>query len=323
MLLDIMSVLVGLILLILSADKFVEGSSAVAKILGVSPLIIGMVIVGFGTSMPEMVVSTFAAIDQSSGIALGNAYGSNILNLGLILALTLLIRPIKVTQSIVRTELPLLLTATTVTLILLYDLKLRRTDALIMLFVFILIFGVMIYLSLQERTQVNLLKDSCLTTETNSQFSLKLAFFYLIAGLVLLILSSKLLVWGAVGIATYFEINDVIIGLTIVAIGTSLPELATSITAARKGENELVLGNIIGSNLMNTLLVVGIAGLIHPFSFAKEIFSRDIFVMTILTVLLVIFSYFAMKKDGVLSKLLGSILLCLYLGYTFWLILSI
>lgn len=321
MLIQIVSVLIGLVLLVWSADKFVEGSSAVAKILGVSPLIIGMVIVGFGTSMPEMVVSTFAAIDKSSGIALGNAYGSNIVNIGLILALTILIRPVAITQAIVQKELPLLVIVTIVTLVLLYDLDLTRIDAIVMLLVFFVIFGWMISSGLKSSTNDPLIELNM--NESDTPVSVKKPIFYLITGLALLIGSSKLLVWGAVGIATSLGVSDVIVGLTIVAIGTSLPELAASVAAAKKGENELALGNIIGSNLMNTLLVVGIAGVIYPISFEKEILTRDIAVMTVLTLLLVALSYLAIKRGGVLSRLAGAILLSIYLGYMIFLVSSI
>jgi len=282
MMLAVTALIAGLVLLVWSADRFVEGSASTARHFGMPPLLIGMVIVGFGTSAPEMVVSALASIDGNTGIALGNAYGSNICNIALILGLTALISPIMVHSTVLRKELPILTLLTVLSVVLIADLDLSRLDAAILLLVFVGLMAWTIYQGLKR-------KDDSLANEIETETAekampLKRAVFWLVAGLLLLIASSRILVWGAVEIAQIFGVSDMIIGLTIVAVGTSLPELASSVIAARKGEHDIALGNILGSNLFNTLAVVGIAGTIHPFAVEPETLSRDMVVMGALTV---------------------------------------
>ncbi|MBJ2355823.1 calcium/sodium antiporter, partial [Sphaerochaeta sp. S2] len=288
MLLPILAVIGGLIVLVLSSDRFVDGAAATARHFGMPSLLIGMVIVGFGTSAPEMVVSTLSAMQGSPGIALGNAYGSNIANIGLILGITAIISPITVSSKILKKELPILSLLTLLSVALLYDLNLSHFDAALILVLFALLIFWSVYQGLKDGND-RLAEE--IDEEVPSPLSMKRAVLYLIFGLLFLILSSRVLVWGAVEIARYFGVSDLIIGLTIVAMGTSLPELASSILAAQKGEHDIALGNVIGSNLFNTTAVVGIAGAIHPFAIDPMVVSRDMLVMSLLTLSLFVIGY--------------------------------
>lgn len=316
--LAISALISGLVLLVWSADRFVEGSASTARYFGMPPLLIGMIIVGFGTSAPEMVVSALAAFQGSPGIALGNAYGSNIANIALILGVTALINPIMVHSTVLRKELPILTVLTVLSVILIADLKLARLDAILLLLVFGCLMAWIIYQGLKQKTD-SLAKE--VETETAEKaMPIKRSVFWLVAGLVLLIVNSRILVWGAVEIAQIFDVSDMIIGLTIVAVGTSLPELASSIIAVRKGEHDIALGNVLGSNLFNTLAVVGIAGTIHPLAVEPETLSRDMVVMGALTVSLFLIGYGFGGRQGRINRFEGIGLLLVYTGYTAWLI---
>lgn len=312
-----LAVIFGLALLVWSADRFVEGSAATARYFGMPSLLIGMVIVGFGTSAPEMVVSALAASQGNPGIALGNAYGSNIANIALILGLTALISPLIVHSQVLRKELPILIAVTVLAAWQVWDGHITRFDAAVLFAVFAGLMGWSIWQGLQK-------KEDALGSEIEQELevhamSIRHAIFWLIVGLILLIVSSRILVWGAVEIAHGFGVSDLIIGLTIVAVGTSLPELASSIIAVRKGEHDIAVGNVIGSNLFNTLAVVGIAGAIHPMEVEPEVFYRDITVMAALTLLLFIFSY-GFRGPGRINRFEGATLLACYIGYTLYLI---
>lgn len=317
LLLALLAIIIGLALLVWSADRFVEGSAVTARHLGMPPLLIGMVIIGFGTSAPEMVVSALASWQGNPGLALGNAYGSNITNIALILGLTALISPIAVHSSVVRKELPILIAVTVLAVVLLWDLDLSRQDAWIFLAVFAGLIGWTIWQGLRQRADA--LGGEMADELEIHDMPLKKALLWVLVGLVVLVLSSRLLVWGAVEIALGLGVSDLIIGLTIVAVGTSLPELASSVIAARKGEHDLALGNIIGSNLFNTLVVVGIAGSIHPMVVPPEVLSRDMLVMGLLTLLLFVFSY-GFRGPGRLNRFEGLVLLLCYVGYTAYLV---
>ena len=315
MLLPGLAIIGGLLLLIWSADRFVDGAAATARHFGMPQLLIGMVIIGFGTSAPEMIVSAFSAINGNPGIALGNAYGSNITNIALILGLTALILPLAVNSQVLKQELPVLIFVTALSAFLIMDGDVSRLDAWILLVVFFIYMGWTIWNGLHN-------KEDSLTTDVKEELqeqaymSLGKALLLVVIGLALLMVSSQLLVWGAVEVARYFGVSDLIIGLTIVAVGTSLPELASSIMAARKNEVDLAVGNIIGSNLFNTLAVVGIAGAISPMHVGQEIFTRDMFVMSILTLLLFFFGF---GKKGEINRFKGMILLVTYIAYNFYL----
>ncbi len=319
MLLPTLSLIAGLALLVWSADKFVDGAAATARHFGMPALLIGMVIVGFGTSAPEMVVSALASLQGNPGIALGNAYGSNITNIALIIGLTALLSPIAVHSQVLRKELPILIGVTILAAWQIFDGALSRMDAVILLGVFFALMGWSIWQGMRN-------KDDALATETEQDLAaasmpLPRALMWLVIGLALLIVSSRMLVWGAVSIAQAFGVSDLIIGLTIVAVGTSLPELASSLIAVRKGEHDIALGNVIGSNLFNTLAVVGIAGSISPLeNLPPEIFSRDIMVMSALTLLLFLLSYGFRGRPGRVNRIEGGLLLACFVGYTAYLV---
>jgi cation:H+ antiporter len=313
MLLPLLAVVAGLVLLVYSADKFVEGASATAKHAGMPSLLIGIVIIGFGTSAPEMVVSAMAAVDGNPSLALGNAYGSNITNIALILGITALISPIAVQSQIIRKELPLLLGVTLLAGWQLYDGYLSGLDAVVLLLVLFALMGWSVKQGLSQR-------QDTLSAEVDSELaihpmSLKSAIMWLVVGLILLVISSRILVWGAVSIAQTLGVSDLIIGLTIVAIGTSLPELASSVMAAKKGEHDLALGNILGSNLFNTLAVVGIAAGIHPLQVEPDVLHRDWLLMLGLTFGLLIMGI-GLKGQGRINRFEGLLLLLVYIGYT-------
>jgi cation:H+ antiporter len=311
------AVVFGLALLVWSADRFVEGSATTARYFGMPPLLIGMVIVGFGTSAPEMVVSALAASQGNPGIALGNAYGSNITNIALILGVTALISPIAVHSQVLRQELPILTAVTALAAWQIWDGGITRTDAVVLICVF---GGVMAWTIRQGRQK----KADALGSEMEQELEVRAmpirrAVFWLVVGLVMLIVSSRILVWGAVEIAHGFGVSDLIIGLTIVAVGTSLPELASAIIATRKGEHDIALGNVLGSNLFNTLAVVGIAGTIHPMTVGPEVFNRDMLVMAALTLSLFVIGY-GFRGPGRINRIEGAVLLACYVGYTAYLV---
>lgn len=320
MLIPAFAIVAGLVLLVWSADRFVEGSASVARHFGMSPLLIGMLIVGFGTSAPEMFVSALASSQGNPGIALGNAYGSNITNIALILGLTALISPIAVHSQVLRQELPLLSLISGLAIYQLWDGELSRNDALVLLAVFVGLLTWSIRQGLRQRADA-------LGVEMENELvvhsmPLRRAFVWLGIGLLLLIVSSRALVWGAVEIARQLGVDDLIIGLTVVAVGTSLPELASSIIAIRRKEHDIALGNVLGSNLFNTLAVVGIAGTIHPMSVPPEVLSRDMLVMTGLTLFLFLFGY-GFRGPGRINRFEGSTLLVVYIGYTAFLVIDV
>ena len=314
MLYEILAIVAGLALLVWSADRFIDGAAATARHFGMSPLLIGMVIVGFGTSAPEMVVSVMSALDGSPGIALGNAYGSNIANIALILGVTVLISPMLVRPQIVKVEMPILLAATALSVALLWDGALSVTDGAILL---ISLAVYMVWTVLKNPKGVdNLVED---VAEEGAPSGLGRGLMWLVLGLVILVLSSRLLVWGAVAVAQDLGVSDLVIGLTVVAVGTSLPELASSVMAARKGEHDIALGNVVGSNFFNTLAVVGLAGVISPITVAPEILQRDLPVVSALTVLLLIFCL-NKRGAGKIGRFKGLMLVGVYVAYTVYLI---
>ena len=318
MTLALLAIVCGLILLVWSADRFVDGSSAVARHFGMPPLLIGMVIVGFGTSAPEMVVSVLAATQGNPGLALGNAYGSNITNIALILGLTALISPITVHSQVLRKELPILTAVTALAAWQLRDGAIDRPEAILLLVLFAALMGWSIWEGLTNKKDA-LGEETEQEMQSHTALSLRQSLFWLLFGLGLLIVSSRILVWGAVELAVSFGVSDLIIGLTIVAIGTSLPELAASLIATRKGEHDIALGNVLGSNLFNTLAVVGLAGVIQPMQVGSEILSRDILVMAALTVSLFVIGY-GFRGAGRINRVEAALLLLCYIGYTAYLV---
>ncbi|WKD50037.1 calcium/sodium antiporter [Microbulbifer spongiae] len=321
MVLAAVAIIAGFVVLVWSADQFVEGAAATARHAGMPTLLIGMVVVGFGTSAPEMVVSAIAAINGSPGLALGNAYGSNIANTGLILGLSALIIPLTVHSKIVRKELPLLLAITLLSGAFLWNDKLERWEAIILLTGFFALIGWSVFSALQGKGD-RMEEDLAGELEAHAM-PLGRALFWVVTGLLLLIASSRMLVWGAVTVAESLGVSDLVIGLTIVALGTSLPELAATIVAARKGEHDIAIGNVVGSNMFNLLAVVGIAGTITPMpNVPPEVLTRDWPMVIGLTIALFVFAY-GFRGQGRINRWEGAALLLAYLGYTGYLITTI
>lgn len=313
MILAFFAIALSLPLLMWSAERFVGGASGVARHFGMPPLLIGMVIVGFGTSAPEMVVSLLAAWQGSPGLALGNAYGSNIANIGMILGMTAIIAPLAVHSAVLRKELPILTLVTILSAWQLWDGAVSRAEAVVLL----LVFAALLFWSIRQGLQQggDALGGEMSVELDRSAMPLGRSVFWLVVGLLLLLVNSRLLVWGATSVAKGLGVDDMIIGLTVVAVGTSLPELASSIVAARRGEHDIALGNVIGSNLFNTLAVVGIAGAVAPMQVGPEVFSRDLLAMSLFTVSLFLFGY-GFKGPGRINRYEGLVLCLCYVLYT-------
>lgn len=314
MLLPLIAVIGGLVLLIWSAEKFIDGAASTSKWLGLSPLLIGMLVIGFGTSAPEMMVSVLAAWQGNPGLAVGNAYGSNIANIGLVLGFIALLAPLAVHSSVVRKEMPILLAVMLATGVVLSDGVISRFEASLMLVALLIFVTVSV---LQSRKQ----EGDSLAGEVDETLSQKpmgrgKAIFWTLMGLVLLVVSSRLLVWGAVEIAQAFGVSDLIIGLTVVAIGTSLPEFASSISALRRKEHDMVVGNVVGSNLFNSLAVVGLAGVIMPIEAGREVLVRDWSLMTGMTILMMLFAFSWRGRPRRINRFEGGALFALMVGYT-------
>ena len=309
MFLDTIIIVLGFIGLIWGADKFVYGASALARNLGVSPLMIGLTIVAFGTSAPEIFSSAVAALEDKPELAIGNALGSNLFNVGVALGLTAVISPIKPPESLINKELPALLLVTLVTGALLFDESLGIFDALVL----ISITGFFGYKIFQKRIKsivVPEIEESKVAGINSIQ-----AILYLILGLALLILSAQVLVGAASSIAEQLGVSTAIIGLTIVALGTSLPELAASITCVLKGHHDLAIGNIVGSNILNLLAVLPFPGLLSAGPFDPSLLYRDYFGVLILTLLLAFFCHRAIKKNKMIGRINGMIFLSIYGGW--------
>lgn len=316
MLLSIAAIIAGFALLVWGAERFVTGAAAIARNLGVTPMLIGLTIVGFGTSAPEILVSGMAAFQNNPGLAIGNSLGSNIANIALILGLTALIAPLKVRSETLRREYPMLLMVCLVTLLLLLDGELGVGDGLILLAGLALMLYGAIYIGRHSRASDPM--ESEYAAEIPQDMAMGGALLLFLLGLGLLLFSSKILVWGAINIATAFGVSDLVIGLTIVALGTSLPELAASITSALKGEHDIAIGNVLGSNMYNLLAVLAMPGLIAPGEFAPEVLSRDMPVMIALTLALFVMGY-GFGGQGMINRFEGAILTLCFLGYQGWL----
>ncbi len=314
------AVLIGLAVLVWSADVFIDGATVLAQRLGVPSFLIGVLILGLGTSAPEMVVSVLAALEGSPELALGNAYGSNIINIALVLGATVLISPIIIRKSIINRDMPLLLLVTAVAAWQLRDGMLSHTDGIMLIALLVVVLGLQIVMSLREDNAESQAADSISLQTSSQQPSLVRGLGSLAIGMIMLVVSSRAIVWGAVDLATLWGLSELIIGLTIVAIGTSLPELVASLSAARKGEHDMALGNIIGSNIFNTLAVVGLATLIAPINASPIILSRDVLTMGLLTLLLFALCLFAFMTKRQFGRLSGATLVVSFLAYTLWLI---
>lgn len=311
MLIAVGLLIVGLALLVWSADKLVYGSAAVAKNMGISPLVIGMTILAMGSSAPEMMVSATAALDGKTDTAIGNVIGSNIANIALILGIAALIKPLSIGSTILRRELPLMMIVTVIAGFLLWDNYFGFSEGIILMVLFVGFILMMLKISKEEKNNNDVLLDQQ-ESEIPDGVDNKKAIFWVIVGLILLLISSKLVVDNAVIIAKFFGMSDLIIGLTIIAIGTSLPELAASVAGVMKGEDDMAVGNVIGSNIFNILAVMGLPGLINPSMISEHIMGRDFWVMLGISTLLVLM---ALGKSRRISRIEGGILFVCFLAY--------
>ncbi len=318
MTLALLAIISGFALLVWSAERFISGSASTASYFGISPLLIGMVIVGFGTSAPEMLVSAQAALDGNPDLALGNALGSNIVNTGLVLGITALVSPIIVHSKIVRKEIPLLIAIVLLFGFFILDGQLTRIESAGLLFGFALLIGWAIYTA--KRQSKDHLGVEVEQQISINELSLKWSIFWLVVGLLLMIVSSKILVWGAVGIAEIMGVSNLVIGLTVVALGTSLPELAASVVAARKGQHDIAIGNVVGSNMFNILAVAGIAGFISPMTdINPDVILRDLPVVLLMTVGLLFMAWGyrrnGVSRQGAISRIDALVLLIAFVAY--------
>ena len=310
---ELLAIFGGFALLTWSADRFVTGASAIAYNLKVSPLIIGLTIVGLGTSAPEILVSAMASWQGNSGLAVGNALGSNILNIGLILGFTAIIIPLNVHSSIVKRELPVLLLVMVIVLLLLLDGTLGRLDGAILLTAMLLVLIWILRIGLTKQTPEDpMIHEFADTIPIN--LDMGRAVFWLVIGALFLLGSSRLLVWGAVSVAESMGVSDLVIGLTIVALGTSLPELAASVMSAIKNEHDIAIGNIIGSSITNLLAVLSLPGLISPEPIDTAVLSRDYPVMIALAVTMFVMAY-GFRGPGRINRFEGALLLIGFCSY--------
>jgi len=314
MFLFILAILVGFALLIWSADHFVDGAASVARHLGVSPLLVGMIVVGFGTSAPEMLVSGVAAYNGNPLMGIGNAIGSNITNIAMVIGVTAFFYKLPVHSRIIQREIPMLLLAETVAFALLYISPFSFLDGIILMAGLGAVLFWMIR-SAKLPASGHFREDA--VEELPTKLPYRSAILWTIAGLLILLFSSQLLVWGASNVATELGVSDLVIGLTIVAIGTSLPELAATVMSAKKGETDLAVGNIVGSNLFNTLGVLALPALIHhPTEIPDSILTRDLPIMLGLTLLLLIFARGTFQKEKeVIIRWEGTLLMGIFIAY--------
>lgn len=299
-------VLIGFGLLIWSADVLVDNASELASKLGVSTFLIGVVIVGFGTSAPELFVSAMAALENKGNLALGNALGSNITNIGLVLGAAALVRVMPVDKSTAKRDIPMVIIAGLVSVALLIDGTLSHIDGVLLLAI---LAGYLVYSAKNSGV------DDINTTESSKTTTVSA--LWTIGSIIVLMAASRILVIGAVSIAEFFQVSELVIGLTIVAIGTSLPELAAAVAAARKGVHDMIIGNIIGSNVFNTLGVLGLTGALRSTEINNAVLIRDFPIMFVFTVLMFVFAV----TKGRFGRLEGGILLSgylSYLGYLMW-----
>ncbi|MDH3615014.1 MAG: calcium/sodium antiporter [Gammaproteobacteria bacterium] len=309
---NLLLVIAGLVLLMWGADRFVHGAAAAARNFGVAPLLIGLTVVAFATSAPEILVSVVAALQKEPGLAIGNAIGSNIVNVGLVLGITAIIRPIKMESATLRREMPALLAVSLLTVSLFLDSYLSRVDGLVMLTGLIIVMFWLARLGLRSAANDPIKRD--FEAEIPSDVSMKMAMVWLAIGLGTLLVGAELLVDGAIGVATILGISEVVIGILVVALGTSLPELAVSLTSALKGEYGLAIGNIVGSNIFNLLAVIGVAATIEPSALAPTVLSLHIFVMVAFTLVLFAMTY-DYNGNAELSRLEGLALLVAFIAY--------
>lgn len=309
--------IIGLVFLVWSADKLVFGAAALARNVGVSPLVIGMTILAMGSSAPEMMVSATAALEGKTDTAVGNVLGSNIANIALILGITAMIKPLSISSAVLRRELPLMIAVTLIAGMILWDGHLGFYEGIVLFALFAAFILAMLRISRAEKESGN--SDAMLEeqeSEIPEGVSNGKAAMWVVIGLIILPLAADRLVDSAVIIAQHFGMSDLVIGLTIIAIGTSLPELAASLAGVLKGEDDMAVGNIIGSNVFNILAVMGIPGIINPSILSEHAMGRDFWVMLGVSLLLVIM---ALGKSKSINRFEGFALFALFLGYQIYL----
>lgn len=309
---NVVAVIAGLVLLIWGADRFVHGAAAGARNLGIAPLLIGLTVVAFATSAPEILVSVVASLRGEPGLAIGNAIGSNIVNIGLVLGCTAMLRPIQLRSATLRREMPALLAVSLLTVSLFLDNFLSRTDGLVMLTGLIIVMIWLARLGMRSTASDPLLVD--FEAEIPTNVSMKMAIIWLVVGLGTLLVGAELLVDGAVEIAVAIGVSEVVIGITLVALGTSLPELAVSLVSVMKNEHGLAIGNIVGSNIFNLLAVIGVAAVIEPAALAPSVLSLHTFVMVAFTLVLFAMTYDYDGKNE-LSRVEGFALVSAFIAY--------
>lgn len=303
------AILLGFVGLIWSADRFVDGSATIASRFGISKLIIGLTVVAFGTSAPEVVVSISSSLKDSGDLAIGNAIGSNLANIGLVLGITALIAPLPIKTHILKQEFLIMLGVFALAGLFLFDSKLSLIEGIILVS---MLLPLLLWIAYSKKQHPEDEEDLPEVT------SMKAGILWFFVGLSCLIASAEVLVWGAKIIALELGVSPLIIGLTVVAVGTSLPELAASVMSALKGHHDIAIGNVIGSNIFNLLLVMGIAPIIKPLVMEAEVFSRDFAAMSIIALFLgsaMLFSYLKSKGNSQLGRLAGIALLLLYGSY--------
>lgn len=310
--------IVGLILLVWSADKLVFGAAAIARNVGISPLVIGMTILAMGSSAPEMMVSATAALDGKTDTAVGNVLGSNIANIALILGITALIKPLSISPMVMRRELPLMIGVTLLSGLLLWNSYLGFYEGILLFVLFAVFILAMLRISRKEQQNGNALLAEC-DSEIPTDVSNKKAIIWVVIGLILLPFAASMLVDNSVIIAKYFGMSDLVIGLTIIAVGTSLPELAASLAGVLKGEDDMAVGNIIGSNVFNILAVMGIPGILNPSILSDSVMGRDFWVMLAVSLLLVLM---ALGKSRSINRLEGAVLFIIFIAYQGYLLMN-
>ncbi len=312
LILQITAIAVGFVLLMLSADRFVHGAGAVARNLGVSPLIIGLTVVAFGTSAPEILVSGIAAWQGKPSLGVGNAIGSNIANIGLVIGVTAMVIPMVIRSETMRREFPMLFAIMLGVFVLLVDGTLSFLDGMLLLGGMLILIYWLIMLGLRTRKNDPLVSE--FEEEVPDKMPMNIAILWLFAGLAVLLASSHMVVWAAVGIAEHAGVSDLVIGLTIVAIGTSLPELATTVMSAIRKEHDIAIGTILGSNMFNLLIVLGLPGVLSPHTLDANFITRDMPAMIILTLLLFVMS-FGFGQKGHMGRWKGAVLLTMFVAY--------
>ena len=316
MIIAVVFIVVGLALLMFGADRFVDGAAALAANLGVPPLLVGLTVVGFATSAPELLVAATASFAGNPSIAIGNAIGSNIANIGLVIGVTAIVMPLVVQSRVLKQEFPIMLGAMCFALVLFWDQGLTRLDGILLAIGLFIMMGITTYFGLKysRPEQTDLAPDALVEELEIPQISTRRALLLSLIGLTCLVIGSDRLVAGAVTVATHFGVSDLVIGLTIVAIGTSLPELAASIASALKGESDIALGNVIGSNMFNILGVTAAPGLIHPSIIEAGVMHRDLPIMFGLSIALYIMAF---GRDGTVGRVNGTFLLLAFAAYQF------